>query len=90
MVKLGKGSITNRALKTKNPFSSVEGKPPLNTTTINCAEESGKQQRSLVKSSRESGAAEKLGEEVVLVSLESVVANREALVRKPFSGLLAG
>ena len=95
LVKLGKGPITNRALKTKNPFSSVEGEPPLkqrqltvpkkvvssrealvkklfsgvsglnclNTTTIYCAEESG--------------AAEKLGEEVVLVSLELVVEGRE-------------
>ena len=70
--------VSSREALVKKLFSGVSGLNCLNTTTIYCAEESG--------------AAEKLGEEAVLVSLESiaVIASREALVRKPFSGLLAG
>ena len=60
---LGKSSIANRALKRINPFSSVEGNRPLIQRQFSVLKKVV-QQRSF-------------GEEVVLVSLELVVEDRE-------------
>ena len=59
---LGKSSIANRALKRKNPFSSVEGNRPLIQRQFTVLKKVV-QQRSF-------------GEEVVLVSLELVVVKK--------------